>query len=298
MKLPKTAVAVDVTKSRYASFEIRRKARSPQVVFAGFETVLPSYRIDRASFPTFAIELVVGGSGLLRLNGADHPLRPGTLFTYGPDVAHFIATDARSPLRKYFVDLAPDPGHGGTARLSAGLVFETSMPDRIASLLDGLLDDAAEGFDLPEIRSSTACLLLALAARSLQMPPPPTSAAYARYLEIKSHIEANYFRSGCVAEFARALHIDNTYLTRLFQRFSNESPYRFLTRLRMTRASHLLLRHNQSIQQVADSLNFANPFHFSTLFRRYFGIAPSRSCGSPERGNTTTTRQSQAEEDR
>lgn len=274
---------MDVRQSRYALFELLRKTRFPQIVFAGFEAVLPSYRIDRASFPAFAIELVVAGKGTLRINGTDHSLRPGTLFTYGPGIPHLITTDPRTPLRKYFVDLAPAPKSRGPSGLAAGQVFATPTPERIATLIDGILDDSLAGIDFPYIRQDSVRLFLSLVEHSRRMPPAPPGAAYSRYLQAKSHIEANYHLSGCVNDFARALHIDASYLTRLFQRFGTESPYQYLTHLRLTRARHLLLRHDQSIQQISDELHFANPFHFSALFRRHFGVAPSKYHQAPHR---------------
>jgi AraC-like DNA-binding protein/quercetin dioxygenase-like cupin family protein len=275
MKPASPAVRVDPTRSRYASFETSGNARLPQVVFAGFETVLPDYRVDRESFPTFAIELVRGGRGALQMNGVSHSLQPGSIFTYGPGVAHLITSDRRSPLRKYFIDLAPAPPCHGPDGLAAGLVFATPMGDRLASLLDGILDDSSAGIDLPGARGDATRLFLALAGHSHRTPQPPACAAYSRYLQVKAHIEANYHLSGCVGDHARALRIDPSYLTRLFQRFGNESPYPFLTRLRLDRARQLLLRDDLSIQQISDTLHFANPFHFSALFRRHHGIAPS-----------------------
>jgi AraC-like DNA-binding protein len=275
LKLPQTSSAVDPARSRYASFEAVRSSRLPQILLAGFETVLTGYRVDRSSFPTFAIEMVVAGQGALKLDGEDHELGPGTVFTYGPGVHHVITTDPASPLQKYFLDVSPSPSGKRGSAIREGSIFTTSMADRMASVIDGILNDSTSGRNMPEVRQASTRLFLALAENAARSPLPPATAAYSRFIKAKAHIEAHFYRSGCVEDYARELHIDVSYLTRLFQQFAKETPYRFLTRLRLTQARHLLLRHDLSIQQIAESLHFANPYHFSTLFRKHYSVPPS-----------------------
>src|SRR5689334_18481836 len=63
------------------------------VVSGGFEQCLPDYRIQRPTFPFFAIEYVVRGEGTLRLNHRQHKLQPGVIFSYGPGIPQTIAAD-------------------------------------------------------------------------------------------------------------------------------------------------------------------------------------------------------------
>src|SRR5205823_4661304 len=76
------------------------------VVSGGLEHCLPNYEIRRATFPFYSIEYVVHGKGSLKLNGCNHMLQPGTVFSYGPDTPHEITADSKTPPVKYFIDFS------------------------------------------------------------------------------------------------------------------------------------------------------------------------------------------------
>jgi len=75
---------------------------------------------------------------------------------------------------------------------------------------------------------------------------------------------------------ARRSGVAAAYLCRLFARYHDESPYRFLTRLRMEHASRLLLEGGHSIRAVAAGLGFKDAFHFSRVFKSVHRVPPSR----------------------
>jgi AraC family transcriptional regulator of arabinose operon len=55
----------------------------------------------------------------------------------------------------------------------------------------------------------------------------------------------------------------------------------WLERRRLETACTLLLGTARSIQEIAAAVGFANPFHFSTRFRRLIGRPPSAWRRSP-----------------
>jgi AraC-like DNA-binding protein len=75
---------------------------------------------------------------------------------------------------------------------------------------------------------------------------------------------------------AAACQLDGPYLCRLFARFHDESPYQFLTRLRMRHAASLLLEGGLSVKDAARATGFADPFHFSRVFKSVHRVPPSR----------------------
>ena len=68
------------------------------VVCGGLENCTADYAISRRTFPFYSVEFVAAGKGRLKLNGQEHDLQPGSVFSYGPAIAHDIATDAKSTL--------------------------------------------------------------------------------------------------------------------------------------------------------------------------------------------------------
>jgi AraC-like DNA-binding protein len=65
-----------------------------------------------------------------------------------------------------------------------------------------------------------------------------------------------------------------TYLCRLFKRYADETPLHRPTRLRTPRAADLLSGGGVLVKQAAEAVGYPDPYHFSRVFKRAFGIAP------------------------
>ena len=69
---------------------------------------------------------------------------------------------------------------------------------------------------------------------------------------------------------------EGAYICRLFNRYHDESPYRYLLRLRMEKAARLLLEPGASVKTVAAAMGYKDPFHFSRVFKSVHQVPPSR----------------------
>jgi AraC-like DNA-binding protein len=65
------------------------------------------------------------------------------------------------------------------------------------------------------------------------------------------------------------------HLTNLCRELFGEPPARLLLQLKLRRAEELLRFREMRVKEVSAELGFANPYHFSRVFRRYTGRAPS-----------------------
>jgi len=93
---------------------------------------------------------------------------------------------------------------------------------------------------------------------------------------IDTVIERHVHGSPTVLEMARELGISPRHLTGLCRRLFGESPARLLLGLKLRRAEEMLRYGGRRVKEVSDTLGFANPFHFSRVFRRRFGRSPSQ----------------------
>ncbi|WOO40262.1 AraC family transcriptional regulator [Rubellicoccus peritrichatus] len=280
MELKAQSVPVDPTRSRYCFFDIKDPPadKGISLALAGYEKTLPNYSIERKSFPCLGIEFVVGGQGQLDLENDKHDLEIGSVFCYGPSTYHRIVTNTEKPLEKYFIDLYGKAAEAAVkaAGLSEGSCLQRTPTSRIAPLIDGIIQDAADGVISDSILESSLNLILLLTQRTQGPQSGQSGMAYETFRKAKTYLEQHYTEPGSVIDFANNLHLDSAYLTRLFQRFANETPHRFLTRLRLSRASQLLLHHDLQIQEVAFAVGFQDAFHFSTRFRKHYGVSPKQ----------------------
>ena len=75
-------------------------------------------------------------------------------------------------------------------------------------------------------------------------------------------------------EIAQECGVSEAYLCRLFQRYDRQTPYPFLTRLKMNRAAKLLDDPGRLVKQIAADPSYRDAFHFSRAFKNVFGVSP------------------------
>ncbi len=247
------------------------------VVCGGWERLQPEYVVERETFPFLCVEYVAEGAGTLELHGQRFPLRPGIAFAYAPGIAHRIQNDRARPMRKYYVDFS---GREAAGLLSASLLgkwiaVQISSPREVEEIFDNLQRDATAGGGLEADLSSAHLRLLLLKIAQLGvMPQHIESRGISTYQRTRRHIERHFVTLQNAEDIARGCHMTPGHLSRIFRTFGQGSPYQFLMRLKMQRASELLLESGMMVKEVAAALGFSSQFQFSRAFKRVHGLAP------------------------
>ncbi len=271
-------ISNQVTAGEYYYLNMTPKRDSCEtVVCGGREQCSPDYRIERQTFKFHAIEFVAAGTGTLTMGGCTYELKPGMLFHYGPRTPHTIETDSEFPLLKHFVDFTGNDLTGllRNTILGRGLPVFTSRPFRIRNLFENLI---ATGNTQSRNREILCTLLLRLLIVMVDDTATDTtsasSLAWQTYLRCRQNIERNFLEMKSVQDAARQCNIDKAYLARLFKRFAEEPPGQLLCRLKMNKAAELLGNRRMMVKEVSEAVGFLDPYHFSRVFKRVYGIPP------------------------
>lgn len=78
-----------------------------------------------------------------------------------------------------------------------------------------------------------------------------------------------------VEQLAKHCSVSAPYLSLLFQRHLHIAPGAYMLRARLAESCLLLQNGTDTMSQIADQLCFSSPQHFSTAFRRQYGMSPS-----------------------
>jgi AraC-like DNA-binding protein/quercetin dioxygenase-like cupin family protein len=247
------------------------------VVCGGVEKSATNYLVRRSTFPYYSIEYVLRGQGTARLRHRTHQLRSGSVFSYGPGVAHEISGDPADPLVKYFVDFT-----GQKARrllhacgLSPGTVDQVFPPTELQGVFEELIRSGSRRtrYSAELCSKWLECLVLKIA--DCQGPAEGTaSLAFNTYQKCRQHIEEHFRELRNLDQVSVECRLNRAYLCRLFQRYDHQSPYQLLLQLKMNLAAELLLEPGVLVKQVAESSGFNDPFHFSRAFKTVIGLAP------------------------
>lgn len=88
-------------------------------------------------------------------------------------------------------------------------------------------------------------------------------------------IEENIAQSITNGQLAALCHLSEDYFIRQFRHSIGQSPVQYILERRVTLAAQRLLFSEESIEQIATAVGFANRFYFSRIFTRQTGISPA-----------------------
>jgi len=92
---------------------------------------------------------------------------------------------------------------------------------------------------------------------------------------VTAYIDENLRRELRLAELSAVVHMSPYHFARHFKRSTGVSPHRFVVRRRIDEARALLATRTVAITEIARSVGFRTPSHFTTTFRRITGMTPT-----------------------
>lgn len=271
-------LSTQVSGSRYFFLGLTASARGGvRPAYGGFEQCDPDYLVQREGFPSCALELVVGGEGTVRLNGAAHALRAGSLFLYDASTRLEIRSDPIRPMTKYFLCLA---GTRVRPRLRAaglrpGGLIQLAMFTEVQRAWDDLIREGNHHRPTAgRICAALTEVLLLKIEELAGLSVSPGRAAEETFLRCKGVIEARAAALATLTDITRATGIGPTRLNRLFRRYQGLSPYQFLLHRKMALAAELLMNPATLVKEAAAQVGFTDPYHFSRCFKHVHRVAP------------------------
>lgn len=91
---------------------------------------------------------------------------------------------------------------------------------------------------------------------------------------ITTYFQENYMKKISVEEIARYSYLSTTYITKIYKEITGDTPINYLINLRMEKAIEILREGHFSIQDVAKKVGYDDPYYFSKLFKKKFGVSP------------------------
>ena len=271
-------ISTQVLDGRYYFLDLTPDERQDIVVVCGGrEDCAPDYTIDRPGFQYYTIECVCTGQGEVTLNGRAFAIGPGSVYCYGPDIPHRILNRSSHAMVKYFVNFV---GRRAVEILKASPLYKpepgwVANPPRIYETFEQLQYSGTTGSEYSRRICSVLLELLILRISEQTISHQHAdSQAWQTYQACRKFMEANFLTIRSVEESAAHSHIDPAYMCRLFQRFSRQTPYQLLVRLKMGRAAELLAHSDLLVKQVAGVVGLNDPYHFSKVFKKIHGVSP------------------------
>ncbi len=78
-----------------------------------------------------------------------------------------------------------------------------------------------------------------------------------------------------LSNLAKMVSTNECTLKKEFKNVFGTTVFGYIRDIKMEKAKNLLLNPNLSINEISDIIGYKNPQHFTTAFKKQFGIAPS-----------------------
>jgi AraC-like DNA-binding protein len=289
-----------------------RAPGGPVVVGANWYGFRPGEHIRHERVMSACVLWVQGGSGTVASGGVAHPLAQGSVLAlpWGHDVEY--RPDDRTPFRLGTVHVVPwhdagvpvvprvahqpdDPLLDAPARRGGDPTSALLLPGgsdaarRTATLGAYVVERFAEGgYDERVFRALGVLLVAERASWSRSrvdgvVPGSVVAAVDDEHVRVPpalermtAHIAANLDRALDVAEVAAIGGCSTATAERVFTRYTGSSVGAWIRATRMREAATLLRTSGLRVSEVARAVGIADPLYFSRVFRRTFGVAPSR----------------------
>lgn len=88
-------------------------------------------------------------------------------------------------------------------------------------------------------------------------------------------INENYMRELSLDVISQNMYLSPAYISKIFKEETGESPINYLIKVRLAKAADHIKEGNMTIKEVASAIGYNDAYHFSKLFKKYYGYPPS-----------------------
>lgn len=237
---------------------------------------------------------ILSGEGKYRFEDGICPVKEGDLLIINPGVRHqaLACPEAETPTTEFFVGASdiwiagfpantlpvPDGGH---VLHTSGELRQKLF--RICSSMEAENAVCRQGRYF--MLKAYLMQMLLLVIRE-QCEPVERKEGYAfesvnrKYVveQIVNYFEDHYNEKISLDQIAENMYLSPFYISRIFKSETGDAPIRHLINIRLEKAKELLESDFQgSIQEVAALVGYDDAYHFSKLFKKYYGMTPSQA---------------------
>ncbi|MDR0948992.1 MAG: AraC family transcriptional regulator [Lachnospiraceae bacterium] len=239
------------------------------------------------------LAFILSGTGRYRIENEDFDIEEGDLIVLNPGVRHqsLFVKDADQAATEFFVGFS-DIQLDGCEKNCIPMKNEQYIRHTNGELRQRLFricasmeaENATAKTGRYHMLKSYLVQILILLLRDQSDPPSPQAGCAFESVNKKHVVEqiVNYFEDHFMEKISLDRIADNMYLSpfyisKIFKSETGDTPIRHLINIRLEKAKELLENGtSQSIQETARSVGYDDAYHFSKLFKKRFGVAPSQ----------------------
>lgn len=227
----------------------------------GSQNCEPGHSFGPSVRTHWLLHYVVSGTGIFVKEGITHQVKAGDIFVIFPYEETYYEADWRNPWKYIWIGFTTDDEVPPLLKKAvihcpaAGQVFDDMQRcDKLENGRSAFL--AAKIWELS----------------SILLEGGEETQDYVK--KALHYMQSEYVHGITVQQVAERLNINRSYFSEIFREQMNISPQKYLIRLRLERAAELLSVYGESPTTAAVSVGYPDIYHFSKIFKQYFGVSP------------------------
>lgn len=260
----------------------------PGVFVSDFFTQPLGYAVRRTrGTQDWLITFTTAGQGRYQMHGEVVRCQAGDVVLLQPHTLHDYATAGTEaagvpvPWEFYWAHFIPRSSWLGWLALPVvqpGLHFysvrDVATRQRIeAALCRMVKESAAKGPYQEELAQNALEEALILIAQEISAGAQRT--VDERIDAIQKYLELHYNQPISLSTLAGLVKLSPWRLSHLYKAMTGRTIVEDLSRLRLRQAARLLAFTSRKIEEIAADVGYQSPYHFSKVFKKYYGISPS-----------------------
>ncbi|OGX68653.1 MAG: AraC family transcriptional regulator [Paenibacillus sp. RIFOXYA1_FULL_44_5] len=255
-----------------------------QILFSGYSQTKPGHAIGPRVLDYYLIHYVEAGRGTFSVHGDSYTLSKGDCFIIEPEQLVGYAADLDEPWfyrwiacrgSKVMPILISAGYSAGNPVISFG---ENKTISRQFKNIIEALQKKRTSVNLEAL--GHFYLLLAQFQEALFLPNhvylEKMSEQERKIKQAIHYLTTQYSEAMSIEMLADNLGYNRAYLSQIFKQYTGLSPVTFLLQIRLNKAKLLLRERKElTVAQVASSVGFEDPLHFSKQFKKLHGVSPN-----------------------
>lgn len=94
---------------------------------------------------------------------------------------------------------------------------------------------------------------------------------------ITKYLTENYTEDISLYTLSKNMYLSPVYISKIFKELMGDSPINYLIQIRLSKAKELLADSKLSIKSIAKMVGYSDPYYFSKLYKKYYGVSPNKS---------------------
>lgn len=270
-------------------YDITEQDLNPTIFFASKSKMLKEGEYHSHDFAE--ITYILSGKGKYLIEGSIYDVEAGDVVMCNPGVRHNnIDVNAKEPTVEFFTGFTDFQFRGMPPNSillnDGGYILHTSAETK-QEIAKHCYEMVAENescrpgkyFMLKAHLIQILLLMIREMTPERKHPIYLNFESYNRNYAVKkiiSFLNENFAVKISLDQIARNMYLSPVYISKIFKEETGESPINYLIKIRLEKAKEILMQDNEknSIKDIATSVGYEDVYHFSKLFKKYYGSSP------------------------